>query len=265
MVIANWLYCRHFHGIQEIVMIMDVNEQNGVQDFRPFPTWKRVLDLCVIIASIPISVPVCALISLYIKIASPGPVIFRQERIGLNGRRFMCLKFRTMHVGADNSDHRSYLGQLINSQSPMIKLDAKGDSRIIPGCSILRAIGLDELPQLLNVLRGDMSVVGPRPCIPYEYDHFSISQQRRCNVRPGLTGLWQVSGKNRTTFQQMIDLDIRYAATYSLRLDLFIMLKTPFVLMDQLVGKLLPAKELPVGVVDAKLPDFDRSFEKATR
>ena len=107
----------------------------------------------------------------------------------------------------------------------MTKLDA-GDKRLIPGGRILRCLGLDELPQLINVLRGEMSLVGPRPCLPYEYEHYQARHGRRFDTLPGLTGLWQVSGKNRTTFEQMINWDITYVETKSLTLDLMIMLKT---------------------------------------
>ena len=244
---------------------MDVDEQNCQKVVQPFPKWKRILDLCFIVATLPLSVALCAVIAAYIKLASPGPVLFRQERVGLRGQRFMCLKFRTMHVGADHSGHRNDLGQLINSQSPMIKLDACGDSRIIAGCGLLRALGLDELPQLFNVLKGEMSVVGPRPCIPYEFEQFTPAQRRRFDSRPGLTGLWQVSGKNRTTFQQMISLDIRYSQQQSLGLDLFIIAKTPIVLFEQLIGKLFRPKRLPKVVLERNLPALEQNLEKATR
>jgi lipopolysaccharide/colanic/teichoic acid biosynthesis glycosyltransferase len=108
----------------------------------------------------------------------------------------------------------------------MVKMDVRGDSRLIPGGRLIRASGLDELPQIINVLRGEMSLVGPRPCVPYEYEKYSARQRTRFNAVPGLTGLWQVSGKNRTTFDEMIRLDIQYAEHTALLLDLQIMLKT---------------------------------------
>jgi lipopolysaccharide/colanic/teichoic acid biosynthesis glycosyltransferase len=108
----------------------------------------------------------------------------------------------------------------------MTKLDERKDPRLVPFGSILRATGLDELPQLINVLRGEMSIVGPRPCIPYEFEHYAPRHRQRLNAVPGLTGLWQVSGKNRTTFNQMVELDIEYATRSSLALDLKIILKT---------------------------------------
>ena len=117
----------------------------------------------------------------------------------------------------------------------MQKLDARGDSRMIPGAWLLRATGLDEIPQIINVLRGEMSIVGPRPCIPYEYYHYTRRERRRCEAVPGLTGIWQVSGKNRTTFAEMIALDLRYAAERTFGLDLRIVLLTPWALLAQVL------------------------------
>ena len=138
----------------------------------------------------------------------------------------MCFKFRTMFVNADAAIHRGHLDQLMDTDTPLVKMDAKGDPRIIPFGRLLRATGLDELPQLINVLRGEMSLVGPRPCLSYEYNKYQRWQKERFNTLPGLTGLWQVGGKNKTTFTEMICLDIRYARTRTLWLDLIILLKT---------------------------------------
>jgi len=146
--------------------------------------------------------------------------------VGYLGRRFMCLKFRTMVVGADTAAHEGHLQHLLKSDTPMVKMDAKGDPRVIPFGSILRSSGLDELPQLINVLRDEMSLVGPRPCLPYEYDAYLPWQKERFKAVPGLTGLWQVSGKNRTTFAEMIQLDIKYAREKTFWLDLEIIFKT---------------------------------------
>jgi lipopolysaccharide/colanic/teichoic acid biosynthesis glycosyltransferase len=138
-----------------------------------------------------------------------------------------------MHVSADTVVHQSYFKDLMQTNAPMTKLDAKGDSRLIPGGWILRATGLDELPQLINVLRGDMSLVGPRPCIPSEYEQYLPWQRERVNATPGLTGLWQVSGKNRTTFDEMIRFDIQYARSVSLGQDIKIILSTLPALLQQ--------------------------------
>jgi lipopolysaccharide/colanic/teichoic acid biosynthesis glycosyltransferase len=158
--------------------------------------------------------------------ASPGPIFFRQERVGCGQRRFKLYKFRTMQVTADMSEHQKHFAQLARSNVPMHKLDAHGDSRLVPGGRLLRASGLDELPQIINVLRGEMSIVGPRPCIPYELAQYSSAQKERFQATPGLTGLWQVSGKNQTTFDEMVRLDIAYAKTRSLPVDLKIILRT---------------------------------------
>jgi len=190
------------------------------------PLWKRALDLGCILITAPLWLPIMAVAALVIKIVSPGPVVFKQERIGFHGRRFICFKFRTMKVNVATTVHESHLQNLIKSNKPMVKMDNKGDSRLIPLGSFLRATGLDELPQLLNVLKGEMSLVGPRPCTPYEYDCYETWQKRRFEAMPGLTGLWQVSGKNKTTFNEMIHLDVAYAQKISIWMDLKIMLKT---------------------------------------
>ena len=190
------------------------------------PAWKRALDIACILFALPVVVPIVLIISIWIKISSPGPILFCQERVGYRGSRFTCLKFRSMKIGADNGVHKNYLQELIHSETPMTKMDSRGDARLIPLGALLRSSGLDELPQLVNVLRGEMSVVGPRPCIPYESENYLPWQRERFDALPGLTGLWQVCGKNKTTFNEMINLDIAYARNKSLRLDLKIILKT---------------------------------------
>ena len=205
---------------------------NSTLDPRPssirngIPGWKRGLDAATIILFAPALVLVGGLVALLIKWGSPGPVLFRQRRVGYKGQQFTCLKFRTMHVNAETHSHQGYTARLIKSAAPMTKLDASNDPRVIPFGAMLRATGLDELPQMLNVLRGEMSLVGPRPCIPYEYELYEPWQRRRFDAAPGLTGLWQVSGKNRTTFAQMVQLDIEYSRRSNLGLDLKIILKT---------------------------------------
>jgi len=189
------------------------------------PWWKRALDVTLIVLAMPILVPVGLFVAAIIKLVSPGPVFFQQERVGLRGRRFMCFKFRTMTVNADTSVHQEHLEDLMTSNRPMSKLDGR-DSRVIPGGIWLRALGLDELPQLINVFRGEMSLVGPRPCLIYEYEKYLPRHRGRCATLPGLTGLWQVNDKNNTTFEEMIDLDLRYVRTQSLGLDLGILLRT---------------------------------------
>jgi lipopolysaccharide/colanic/teichoic acid biosynthesis glycosyltransferase len=202
------------------------------------------------ILTLPITLPVALLIAGFVLLTSGNPVIFRQERVGYRGRRFTCLKFRTMQVNADTSGHQAYLAQLARSDVPMTKLDQKGDKRLIPGARMLRATGLDELPQLLNVLQGDMSLVGPRPCLPYEFDQYTEEQKQRLTAAPGLTGLWQVSGKNNTTFSEMIRLDVEYARRQSPMLDLSIIVRT----IPALVAQSIQARRKQPHPVTATVP-----------
>lgn len=199
------------------------------------PVAKRALDVTVSLIVLFFAAPLFLAVALWMFACSPGPMLFKQERVGRNGRRFLCFKFRTMKVGASTAGHQQHLKNLIQSNTPMVKLDAKGDTRLIPGAWLLRASGLDELPQILNVLRGEMSLVGPRPCLPYEFEQFQSGQRARCEALPGLTGLWQVSGKNKTTFEEMIRLDIRYARTNNVWIDLGIMFRTIPALVEQVI------------------------------
>lgn len=192
------------------------------------------MDIVACLAALPLLAIGTFFVAALMSVTSPGPIFFRQERVGYLGRRFRLYKFRTMHVGADTAGHQAHMAELINSGGPMKKLDAKGDSRLIPLGWIFRASGLDELPQIINVLKGEMSLVGPRPCIPYEYEGYSSFQRARFNTTPGLTGLWQVSGKNRTTFDRMVQLDIQYARERSLKLDIIIILMTFPTILSQI-------------------------------
>jgi exopolysaccharide production protein ExoY len=203
--------------------------------FAPrIPRWKRILDLTLIALTYPIWLPLMLLVMAAIKISSPGPIFYRQERVGFRGRSFMIFKFRTMQIEAQTTWHEWHLRRLMRDGTPMTKLDA-GDPRIIPWGRFLRATGLDELPQIFNVLRGEMSLVGPRPCTRLEFESYGERERARVKALPGLTGYWQVNGKNKTTFQQMIEMDLFYAKNVSLGLDLWIMLKTPAALFAQLL------------------------------
>jgi lipopolysaccharide/colanic/teichoic acid biosynthesis glycosyltransferase len=228
---------------------MNKTGENGI------PLWKRVLDCTLILLAFPLLLPLMAVIALIIRRNSPGPVLFQQQRMGYRGRLFMCLKFRTMHCAAETSSHQSHLQVLINSNVPMTKLDAAGDARIIPFGKLLRSSGLDELPQIINVLRGEMSLVGPRPCVQYEAEKYLPWQRERFNAAPGLTGLWQVSGKNRTTFTRMMELDIEYARRKSLGLDLKIIFLTIPALLVQM-WDMRQAKKVrrPVATTDPVMP-----------
>jgi lipopolysaccharide/colanic/teichoic acid biosynthesis glycosyltransferase len=228
---------------------MKPNENTGI------PNWKRTLDVVAILLAAPFLLPLAIVIGLVIRSVSTGPILFKQERVGHRGRRFMCLKFRTMFCGAETTTHQGHLQQLMAANVPMTKMDAKGDSRIIPFGKLLRSSGLDELPQLVNVLQGEMSLVGPRPCLPYEAAKYLPWQLERFNAAPGLTGLWQVSGKNRTTFTRMIQLDIEYARTKNLLLDLKIIFKTIPALVVQMWDARQHKKTLPsAAATEAPLP-----------
>jgi lipopolysaccharide/colanic/teichoic acid biosynthesis glycosyltransferase len=201
------------------------------------PRWKRLLDIVCSSLALVVLTPLFIVLILAIEIVSPGPFLFRQERIGHLGRRFQCLKFRSMRVDTNSDAHREHVLNLLRSDAPMTKLETLGeDPRLIPLGRVFRATGLDELPQLINVLAGDMSLVGPRPCVPYEFAQFKPWYRMRCLTPPGLTGLWQVNGKNKTTFEQMMRYDVRYAKSRSLHLDLAILLRTPGVVVSQLNG-----------------------------
>lgn len=198
----------------------------SISQYPPIPLWKRWLDLILIAMTFPVWLSALAFVSLWIRIVSPGPLLYRQERIGYWGRRFMILKFRTMHVNSETLSHEGYFEKLMQSNCPMTKLDVCGDARLIRGGRIIRALGLDELPQLFNVMRSEMSLVGPRPCTPHEFDRYRPEDKLRVNAPPGLTGYWQVNGKNKTSFSQMISMDIYYGQRMSMLMDLVIILKT---------------------------------------
>lgn len=193
---------------------------------------KRTFDLVLSAFGLLLLSPLLLLIYLLIKLDSPGPALFRQERVGMDGRVFTLYKFRTMRSEADDEAHRQYMSQLINGNLPIppegevLYGKVKDDQRITRLGRILRRYSLDELPQLFNVLKGEMSLVGPRPPIPYEVEHYSDWHRKRLEVKPGITGLWQVSGRNRLPFDKMVQLDIYYIQHWSLWLDAKIMLRT---------------------------------------
>ncbi len=197
------------------------------------PVWKRTLDVCFIVLMSVLWLPLMLLIMIAVRLSSSGPIFYRQERVGYAGRRFMIYKFRSMKVDAETDVHEAHLERLMRDSVPMAKLDGEGDPRILPWGRILRATGLDELPQIFNVLRGEMSLVGPRPCTVHEFNRYAKWQRERVNALPGLTGYWQVNGKNKTTFNEMIEMDIFYAKNLSIGLDLKIVLQTIPALLDQ--------------------------------
>jgi len=197
------------------------------------PPWKRICDILGALLGIVLASPLFLFLFVLIKSVSRGPVLFRQERIGYLRRPFMFWKIRTMKVHADCARHKSHVHDLINNEKPMNKLD--DDPQIIPLGRLLRKSCIDELPQLINVLRGEMSLVGPRPCLPYEFQEYQFWHRKRFDILPGMTGLWQVNGKNKTTFTEMIRLDIAYEQQMSLWLDLRIIIKTMPAIIKQLL------------------------------
>jgi lipopolysaccharide/colanic/teichoic acid biosynthesis glycosyltransferase len=198
---------------------------------------KRCFDVVAGISLLLLLSPLMATIAVVVRLTSPGPALFRQTRVGRGERPFVILKFRTMHVSASDEVHRAYVTALLEGrvsqgasaqpgpQSPnLYKLE--NDPRVTRSGRWLRRTSLDELPQLVNVVRGDMSLVGPRPVLPFEASHFQGQQRLRFAVRPGLTGLWQVSGRSRVTFLDQLALDARYVQEQSMLLDLRILART---------------------------------------
>jgi lipopolysaccharide/colanic/teichoic acid biosynthesis glycosyltransferase len=198
---------------------------------------KRAIDILGSGALLLLMSPILAAIALAIKLTSEGPVLFEQERLGRFGARFKCLKFRTMYTNCNPKIHQDYIQEFISGKSESTKQDSvepvvykiTNDPRITAVGRFLRRTSLDELPQFWNVLRNDMSLVGPRPPVPYEFEIYDIWHRRRVlEVKPGITGLWQVSGRSRTRFDDMVRLDLRYCQSWSLWLDIKILFATPF-------------------------------------
>lgn len=202
---------------------------------------KRLIDIAGGLVGLLLCLPVFVIIALAIKLTSSGPVLFRQVRLGQHGKKFTFLKFRSMYVNNDPTIHRQYVERFImgaagtqqtaRGHHTLYKLTA--DPRITTVGRLLRSTSLDELPQFINVLRGDMSLVGPRPPVSYEVDRYDLWHRRRLlAVKPGITGLWQVEGRSRVGFDDMVRMDIRYARSWSLWLDIKILLRTPVVVVS---------------------------------
>jgi lipopolysaccharide/colanic/teichoic acid biosynthesis glycosyltransferase len=201
---------------------------------------KRVIDVLGSILLLALFSPVLAVIALAIKMTSKGPVIFEQERLGQFGISFKCFKFRTMYCDSDPQIHRDYVRSFIaGSAQNDTKNEAEAgvykitnDPRVTPIGKFLRRTSLDEFPQFWNALRGEMSLVGPRPALPYEFDDYDYWHRRRVlEMKPGVTGLWQVSGRSRVSFNDMVRLDLRYSRGWSLWLDLKILMATPLAVL----------------------------------
>lgn len=197
--------------------------------------FKRAMDVAGSALALIVLFPVLMIIALAIRVTSKGPILFSQERLGQYGRKFRFLKFRSMRKDCDSKIHQEYVTRFIagqvstakgNGATPTFKIQR--DPRVTPIGSILRKTSLDELPQFWNVLMGDMSLVGPRPPVEYEFKAYDVWHRRRVlEIKPGITGLWQVEGRSRTHFDDMVRLDLKYARAWSLRLDLEILLRTP--------------------------------------
>jgi lipopolysaccharide/colanic/teichoic acid biosynthesis glycosyltransferase len=192
---------------------------------------RRLLDILLASAALLLAVPLMALIAVLVRATSPGPILFRQTRLGYLECPFQMLKFRSMDAHCDDRPHREYVTRMLSDEDPrqdrqtaVFKLD--NDPRITPVGGFLRRTSLDELPQLFNVLRGDMSLVGPRPAMPWEVALYEPHHRLRFQVKPGITGLWQVRGRSRLSWPQALDLDVVYVRRRSIALDLWILVMT---------------------------------------
>jgi lipopolysaccharide/colanic/teichoic acid biosynthesis glycosyltransferase len=212
----------------------DLFERDEARKFSRFV--KRSMDIVGSFAALILCCPLFVLIPLAIKLTSKGPILFRQERVGRYGLRFTFLKFRSMECGNDVRIHREYVKRFISGEADPARVShtedvvykIQNDPRVTRVGKFLRKTSLDELPQFINVLKGDMSLVGPRPPIPYELEGYQIWHRRRVlESKPGITGLWQVNGRSRLKFDDMVRLDLQYAKTWSLWLDIKILLRTP--------------------------------------
>jgi lipopolysaccharide/colanic/teichoic acid biosynthesis glycosyltransferase len=206
-----------------------------IENYKGEYALKRPLDVIFSLFLILLFAPLMLLVAVAVAATSPGPVLFKQTRIGKGGKPFTFYKFRSMAVNSDDRIHREYVARLIegetdkvnegDSSRPLYKI--KSDPRITSVGRIIRKTSIDELPQLFNVLKGDMSLVGPRPPVPYEVERYQNWHLLRVlGIKPGITGLWQVEGRSKTTFDEMVRLDVRYMRYCSLRLDLKILFKT---------------------------------------
>jgi lipopolysaccharide/colanic/teichoic acid biosynthesis glycosyltransferase len=193
---------------------------------------KRLVDLTTSVAILVLLSPVWILIAAGIKATSPGPALFKRTVVGQAGRKFTYYKFRTMRQG-DDSHHREWLKDFVTRDSAYTgnEFKVRNDPRVTGLGRLLRRTSLDEVPQLINVLKGEMSVVGPRPPIEYEYELYDESAKRRLAVKPGITGLYQVTARSSVPFSKMLELDLEYIQKRSVRLDILIMFRTPLAMI----------------------------------
>jgi len=200
---------------------------------KPYIVVKRLLDLVLASIGLVLTLPLLGFLALLVKLESKGPAMYAAERVGEAGQHFACHKLRTMRTDMDDSIHRDYLRYLIANSGDVVAERIRDDPRITRVGRWLRKSSLDELPQLWNVLRGEMSMVGPRPPLPYEVECYQPWQMGRLAVRPGLTGYWQVLGRGQVTFDDMCRMDLSYIEKRSLSLDLWILLKTPLAVVSR--------------------------------
>jgi lipopolysaccharide/colanic/teichoic acid biosynthesis glycosyltransferase len=239
-IIAQLTITYHFYPERDGTPVSPADPALYVEPSRPadsakYRLGKRCIDIAASLFGLLLTAPLSIMIAILIKLTSAGPVFFKQARVGQGGRQFVFLKFRSMYVNNDNSVHKEYVARMIAGQkvahddgteTGLYKI--LNDRRVTRIGAILRRSSLDELPQLINVLKGDMSLIGPRPPLPYEVEQYSPWHRRRViEVKPGITGLWQVSGRSRTSFDEMVRLDLQYILRWSIWLDLKILLRTP--------------------------------------
>ncbi len=209
-----------------------VTQSNAVPRKPGYEITRRVLDVLVAGGIVGLLSPLWAIIALLIRATSPGPVLYRAAVVGKDGRRFTYYKFRSM-VAGDDSHHKEWLHRFVTQDAPYQdgRYKVRSDPRVTPVGKILRRLSLDEVPQLINVLKGEMSVVGPRPPIPFEFDLYDEHTRQRLAVKPGITGLYQVSARSQVPFSQMLAMDLNYIRRRSLWLDLQIMVKTIWIML----------------------------------
>ncbi len=236
---ASW-HEQHLDNLADLKLYPDLRMQKGSQLLSK--VLKRVIDVTGSLLALILCSPLFLIISILIKLTSKGPVLFQQERIGQFGKRFQLLKFRSMYEGNDPGIHKEYVRKLIAGKVNVGQANGQQDSvykltrdpRITPAGRLLRKTSLDELPQFWNVLKGDMSLVGPRPPILYEVISYEVWHRPRVlEVKPGITGLWQVTRRSKATFNEMVRLDLEYGRTWSLGLDIEILLRTPWAVLSR--------------------------------
>lgn len=229
--ISFHLYPEEKPGRFDSALYPDLRDKaRGVSGF------KRLIDIIFSAAGLLAALPLFALLAVLIKLTSEGPVLFRQERIGRLGKRFIFLKFRSMYSNRDHKIHEEFIRNFIKpaksaASTSVSVYKIRKDPRVTPLGHFLRKTSLDELPQLINVLRGDMSLIGPRPPLPYECEIYEKWHLSRVQAKPGITGLWQIKGRSRTSFDEMVRLDLKYIREWSPWLDIKILFKTPWAVM----------------------------------